>query len=305
MKAIMYHYVRENNEKQPYFKSLHIEDFINQLDYLENEFGIACYEDILKVKNGELVDKVLLTFDDGVIDHYKFVFPELKRRGKVGLFYVPTLPYVESKMLDVHKTHLILGSINARKVLETLETLITSNMLDHGDEFESKTYVHQSNDQCTLRVKRILNYFLSYDYRTKVIDELFSELLGDQSDFCSSFYMSTDQIKELVDSNMIVGSHSITHPVLSRLNEADQRKEILESFRFIEKICGTQEVKTFCYPYGGGHSFNVTTLNILDEIKNDFSFSVDPKNISQLDLSHNKQNLPRYDCNFFKHGQCR
>lgn len=305
MKAVMYHYVRAINEEQPNFKSLHVDDFRKQLDYFEEKFGIATYEDVLKVKSGIPVDKVLLTFDDGVIDHYQYVFPELKKRGKVGIFYVPTLPYVENKMLDVHKTHLILGAINASVVLRTLEGLITNDMIEHRDEFENKTYVHQSNDQCTLRVKRILNYFLSYDYRTEVIDKLFTELLGDQADYCSSYYMNKDQIRELVDKGMIVGSHSISHPVFSRLNEIEQRREIEESFQLLDEICGSQQIKTFCYPYGGKHSFNDTTVNILDEIKNDFSFSVEPMDISQSDLIESKQALPRYDCNFFKYGQCR
>jgi peptidoglycan/xylan/chitin deacetylase (PgdA/CDA1 family) len=305
MKAVMYHYVREFDKEQPYFKALHIEDFIKQLDYLEQEFGIATYNDILKVKNGIPVDKVLLTFDDGVIDHYKFVFPELKKRGKTGIFYVPTLPYAENKMLDVHKTHLILGTVDAAVVLKTLEALITSNMLEHTEEFDNKTYVHQTNDECTLRVKRILNYFLSYNYRTEVIDKLFSELLGHQEEYCSSYYMNKDQIRELVDNNMIVGSHSISHPVFSRLNEKEQRKEIVESFLLLNQICGEQKIKTFCYPYGGAHSFNSLTVNILNEIENDFSFSVEPKDISPMDLRYNKQDLPRYDCNFFKYGQCR
>ena len=54
MKAVMYHYVRDTNEDQPYFKSLHVDDFIKQLDYFDEKFGIATYEDVLKVKSGIL-----------------------------------------------------------------------------------------------------------------------------------------------------------------------------------------------------------------------------------------------------------
>lgn len=305
MKAVMYHYVRKVNKGLPYFKALHIEDFIKQLDYFEENFGIATYEDVLKVKNGTPIDKILLTFDDGVIDHYQFVYPELKKRGKVGLFYIPTQPYIENKMLDVHKTHLILGAINPKRVLKKLEALITSEMLEHKEEFEVNTYINQTNDQCTLRVKRILNYFILYKYRTEIIDRLFCELLGKQVDYCSSYYMKKEQIKELVDNGMIVGSHSISHPVFSRLNEEEQRKEIFESFQFLDEVCGTQQIRTFCYPYGGKHTFNDTTINLLNEINNDFSFSVEPQDIQTVDLHINKQALPRYDCNFFKHGQCR
>ncbi|QUM77862.1 polysaccharide deacetylase family protein [Moritella sp. 24] len=304
MKAVMYHYVRPVDANMPFFKALHIDDFKKQLDYFEQEFGIATYEDMLEVKNGKLLDKIILTFDDAISDHYEYVFPELKKRGITGVFYIPTQPYLNNKMLDVHKVHLILGSIESKIVLEKLNSYISYGMLQHTNEFEEKTYNYQTNDECTLQVKRILNYFLSYQYRTKIIDMLFLELLGEQSDYCASFYMNTAQLKELSDNAMIIGSHSISHPVFSRLSKDLQRVEIEDSFNFLSELGVINDFKTFCYPYGGDHSFNQDTVDLLNESNVDFSFSVDPCDIKTLDL--NKiQTLSRYDCNHFKYGQCR
>lgn len=301
----MYHYVREHNDNTPYFKALNIEDFRKQLDFFEQEYGIANYEDISNLKKGILTTKVYLTFDDGVSDHFQYVFPELVKRNISGIFYIPTLPYVQNKILDVHKTHLILGSTEAHKVLETLNTLILPEMLEHHDEFEKETYIYQTNDKDTLRTKRILNYYLSYKYRSQILSLLFEKFVGNESEHVKCFYMTTEQIEYMSKNKMFIGSHSINHPVFSRLNEAEQKEEIIESFKFLNTICNVNTLKTFCFPYGGSASYNDITLKILEDENCDFCFSVDPFDIDEHTFELKKQHLPRYDCNQFKFGQCR
>ena len=122
MKAIMYHYVRPFDKEYPNFKNLHIDDFKKQLDYFEVEFGFVSKENFVNsFKTGTPSKGVILTFDDGLFCHYDYVFQELKKRGLWGIFYVPTQPYVEGKLLDVHRTHLLLGKHESAKVFEFLE----------------------------------------------------------------------------------------------------------------------------------------------------------------------------------------
>lgn len=305
MKSVMYHYVRKPIQDLPFFKALDFDDFVKQLDYFEAKFGIADFEDVLSLSRGEVVNKVFLTFDDGVIDHYKFVLPELKRRGVTGIFYIPIKPYLDQKLLDVHKIHLILGSTQSDLILEQLYELINDEMIEHREEFESRTYIHQQNDECTIRVKQILNYFIKYECREEVIDVLFKKNVGNESEICKDFYMSIEQLKEMISSKMIVGSHSVSHSVFSRLDYSKQFDEICDSFGFVNNFCGEQDIKTFCYPYGGSHTYNNSTINILNNVDCDFSFSVEHRDITKDDLDNKRQELPRYDCNIFPHGQCR
>ena len=59
---------------------------------------------------------MLLTFDDGLSDHYQYVLPELRRRGLWGIFYIPAGPYQSGRMLDVHCIHLLIGRYGGEKV---------------------------------------------------------------------------------------------------------------------------------------------------------------------------------------------
>ena len=107
MKAIMYHYVREFDPAYPNFRYLDVKNFRLQLDFFEKEFGFVTKEEwnlfsltgTMPSKSG----KVILTFDDAMRCHFDFVFQEICSRGLWGIFYVPTLPYTQSKVLDVHR----------------------------------------------------------------------------------------------------------------------------------------------------------------------------------------------------------
>ena len=62
-------------------------------------------------------------------------------------------------------------------------------------------------------------------------------------------YLNSDQLRVMARMGMEIGSHSMTHPVLSRSNAKKVEYEIKESKLQLEKITG-KEVITFCYPYG-------------------------------------------------------
>ena len=92
---------------------------------------------------------------------------------------------------------------------------------------------------------------------------------------------------------------------MSKLSLEDQKQEIENSFSFLEEVTGGLQIKTFCYPYGGFHTFTDGTMKLLDKEKVKFSFNVEAREISSNDLFNNQQALPRFDCNQFPHGSCR
>lgn len=308
MKAIMYHYVRPFDPKYPNFNNLHIEDFRNQLDFFEQEYGFADKDEFHNsFKTGKPLDGVVLTFDDGLYCHYDFLYKELKKRKLWGIFYVPTQPYTQGKLLDVHRTHLLLGKFNAMDIFHYLDKLIDESLFDKTklDEFKKFTYKTQDNHPYTLLIKRILNYFISYEYREGLMDKLMAHFIPNEADILKSFYLSVSQIKEMHNAGMIIGSHTVNHPVMSRLSDEKQESQIIDSFAYLEGIVNAFEPKTFCYPYGGFHSFTDQTEALLTKHNCLYSFNVEQRDIESSDLLNRPQALPRYDCNQFKFGQVR
>ena len=63
-------------------------------------------------------------------------------------------------------------------------------------------------------------------------------------------FLTWDEINEMTQHGIFIGSHTRTHPYLPDLSYEQQRKEILESRQILkEKL--DQPINFFCYPTGG------------------------------------------------------
>ncbi len=305
----MYHYVRPNDPDLPYFRHLDIDAFRAQLDWFANTDTLLsrdAFLDSVRSCNTPPGGGVVLTFDDAFKDHFAYVLRELKSRGLWGIFYVPTGMYRTGRLLDVHRVHMLLGKWGPKAIFQSLAPMISDDMLSHKhvEDFRSATYTQQTNDEYTLHVKRTLNYYISYEYRKRVLDELMGEFFPDEKNLADGFYLSESEIKEMQEAGMLIGSHSISHPVMSKLSVSEQKAEISESFDFLEKATGGLVVRTFCYPYGGFHSFTKDTERLLEDNGCMFSCNVEPRDVTADDIKYRPQALPRYDCNMFPHGSC-
>ncbi len=308
MKALMYHYVREPDAEMPNLRFLHIDNFRKQLDYIEREFSFVArdgFDAIFKNGRNILPSGVLLTFDDGLKDHFRYVLPELLKRKLWGFFFVPTGHYKTGKLLGVHRIHYLLSRLAAETLLKDLEEILKPEMFLHAEEqkFKSITYLRQQNSDSVTLVKKLLNYYIRYECRDHVLDQLMSKYCFDESELHSKFYLSKNEIRELQAAGMIVGSHTETHRLMSKISVEEQEAEITKSFQFLNEVTGNLGSRSFCYPYGGYHSFTAETENILCKQNVVYSFNVDPRDISLEDFRNRPHALPRYDCNQFLFGQ--
>ncbi|MCW1849464.1 hypothetical protein OLQ86_06455 [Campylobacter jejuni] len=86
----------------------------NKYFFFKNHFDFVQYEDFVNLKQDlnifeKIKGKILLSFDDGLKDHYDFVFPKLLEHKIFGLFFIPTQILSRKKALDVHRIHYLLG----------------------------------------------------------------------------------------------------------------------------------------------------------------------------------------------------
>lgn len=306
MKAIMYHYVREPSDAYPRLRFLHIDNFCRQLDALQENFVFPSVATFLEgARTGALPDNAaVLTFDDGLADHYNYVFPELLKRDLWGFFFPAAAPYQTKGLLNVHRIHMITALHPAGVLLDALKGMIEDQMLvdRHKKSFETQPYRYRDDDEDLKLFKRMLNYYISDEWRETVIDQLEKIFLPDTAALCDTFYLSPGQMREMHDGGMVLGGHSVTHRVMSRLTANEQRSEILDSFDFLEGILGKLKARTFCYPYGGDHTFTDETIDLLEQANCQVGFSVEPRDINAEDLRTRKLALPRYDCTMFPHG---
>jgi peptidoglycan/xylan/chitin deacetylase (PgdA/CDA1 family) len=74
-----------------------------------------------------------------------------------------------------------------------------------------------------------------------------------------SLYMNWQQVRELRDAGMTIGSHSRTHPQLTTVDASTLRDEVETSLKDFQEHLGT-EPDLFAYPYGAWNADAVAAV---------------------------------------------
>jgi len=302
---IMYHYVRDlPNTDFPEIKGLLTVEFEGQLDYIERHYTVIDIHDVMRTIKGKKnlpSDACLLTFDDGLFDHYETVFPRLVKRRLSGSFYPSAMSILEHRVLDVNKIHFILASGNnvteiKNALFEAIEPFRKTTSLPSNNELYDK-YAQASHydEPDVVFIKRTLQVALPEHIRSAITDTLFYHYVtDDEATFAKGLYMDAAQLKEMIAAGMTVGGHGFKHNWLGTLSRNEQKAEITATLGFLEKIYNKRLPEwIMCYPYG---SYNNDTLELLSmsDCKLGLTTQVDLSNISRpLELSRlDTNNVP-------------
>ena len=304
MKALMYHYVRGFNYQFPYSKHKDIDDFYYEIKRLKNiGYKFMNISEAINLINHDVdTEKILLlTFDDGLIDHFKAAQILKELNISRGTFYITCKPYLDNKILHVHKAHLIISSQGEKSLKLLYEACDRLNIsLNNHKSFNSEkesfknAYSRHKDNNNINEFKRLINYYGSIGLRDYLLDEILDKL-GISLDI-KDIYLDLDQIEKISQMGFEIGSHGVSHTLLSRLSENEQRKELFESKIFLENCIG-KSITSFCYPYGGKKSYNHTTLKLLKDLNYLNAISVDKLDIEKEMIKNNTYEIPRYDCN--------
>lgn len=269
--AAMYHYVRPPAKDLPFFHAMTPERFESQLDRLGREWDIISLETYLAaVWNRTPLSKpsCILTFDDGVWDHYEVVFPILRRRGLSGAFFVSTAPLVEPQVLVVHRIQHLVGRIPSNDLEERLVRTVrhvapkaADRLLATNPAQVDSIYSYEPNPS-TRRVKFVLNFALEGSIQEEVTRTLFEAEFGPGPAFARRFYLNIDQVRCMAAEGMTVGSHGHRHLAMSACDRLKKQEELRTSKRLLEGWTA-RPVDTFCFPWGGVHHIDDSSEDIL------------------------------------------
>ncbi len=304
LSIVMYHYVRPiKDSAYPDLKGLELELFRQQIDYFEKEFHVVTMEQVIDAVSGKgtLPEKaMLLTFDDGYIDHYQYVFPILKEHHMQGSFFVPSALVHTPRVLDVNKIHFILVSAPIEEVLLALYEIL-NRYRSHGVQLESNevlfeklAHANRWDTKEVIFVKRMLQSYLDEDIRGKIVTELFHKFVTDSDEtFSNSLYMNKAQIIEMKQAGMYFGLHGEKHYWLNQVSEEKMKRDILNGLEFFKDVIDP-DYMAINYPYGG---YNETVVEFAKSIGCKVGFSVEARHVDFI--KENPLLLPRLDTNDF------
>lgn len=297
--AVVYHYVRDlPRTRFPRIKGMVTDAFRRQVDLLSERYEMATLESALTFLAGGYQpprDLCLLTFDDGLKDHYSAVLPVLAERRIQGLFFVPTA-CLEGVVASVHKSHFLMAALDFKEYQQAFASKLA------GLSRETSTGVNMKVAQLAYRwdapevaaFKYLLNFGLPEALRTQILDALFVEYLGGETEFARQLYLSWDEAREMQTAGMLLGGHSHNHVALAMMNDDCQRADLETCAGLLHGRLNSQPLWPFTYPYGQSKTYNSLTVRSLRDLGFACSFTTefganevnqDPFSIRRIDTN--------------------
>ena len=264
--VVMYHYVRPAtalNSLPPFssgecIDALSVEAFESQLDFLCEHFEPVSWPHLYAWREGRgnLPHRAfLLTFDDGLADHARYVAPILDRRGLQGTFFISGAVLATQQMLSAHMIHLLLARLGEQRFSESVQGLLHEmNGLSaewlgddswHGEA--ERVYHYETPERA--RLKYMLSMRLPPTVRNLALRGLFETHIGSPRRWAEDWYLSWDDLVTLHSHGHTVGGHGFAHEPYRRLSDEEQRLDLAKTAQVLRDGLGP-EVRPFSYPYG-------------------------------------------------------
>ena len=239
--------------------------FERQICFLKKIYEIVSFHDLghLNFRPKSSKDFLILTFDDGYKDNYTHAFPVLKKHRIPATVFLAT---------DYINTGRLLWYDRLARILYTSvdrpdkNTLLRSEMPQEASFLLERFFAADSSQKVScLRSLALQLKEIPEERREDLLVRLATvckvkEEAGDEN----RAMLSWDEVMEMSRHGISFGSHTRSHPMLSRVSQHEAHREITGSRRIIEEKLG-RPVTVFAYPFGKEADYSPDILRILKE----------------------------------------
>lgn len=276
-RIIMFHKVYSEGEKDKHLDCLNLELFEKLLIYCKKNYQFYTLGELVAFHHEHGVYPkyaVVLSFDDGFQSFYYLAYPLLIKYGvKASIFICPGLIDKDNTLwpeiiFDAYeKGALELNSVDLMPLIDELKKL--------------------DQEQREQRMNLLISD--EYHYEAKVAD-------------MNRALMNWSQLLEINESGLVeVGSHSLTHPILSRETREKVNTEMRLSKERIESELDNMVV-SFCYPNGQNEDYR--EIEVIELKKCGYKAAVTSE-FGLVSTDSKKYLLPRFGGDFDNLSQAK
>jgi peptidoglycan/xylan/chitin deacetylase (PgdA/CDA1 family) len=239
--------------------------FAQQMEYVKANYNLIKCEQLAAWLKGKFElppHAALVTFDDGYYDNLANAYPVLRALSIPAIIFLTTdfigakIPlywdYVAYCFSQTEKDSVylpIVGSVSWST--EEERDIVLSNWVN-----ELKAIPDVEKREIVSGLANLLNVTISED--------AFSDL-----------YLDWDQVRQLNQDGIEFGSHTMGHPILTRVDLAQVEAELMKSKKKIEDEIGSA-VFAFAYPNGQKDDFSPEIINLVQKSGMEIAFSLLP-----------------------------
>lgn len=233
LSIVIYHRVLP--EPDPLLGGGGIKSFESSLNHLAKNFNIMpLSEAVNRLQNGTLPSRAAcITFDDGYADNAEIALPLLQKHRVPATFFIAS------------------GFLDGGRMWN--DTVIESVRLATGDKLDLSSIDLGMHTITTLEQRKKTLFFLidklkhlPYAIRASQVEKLNAII---SAKLPNNLMMTSAQVRQLHHAGMGIGGHTVTHPILTRIDDSAARAEITEGKAKLEAIIDAP-VRLFAYPNG-------------------------------------------------------
>ena len=261
LRILAYHRVLDLHDEasfgaDPELVSATVADFDLQMRFVRRHFHPLRFADVLDAleHNRKLPPRsVVITFDDGHIDNYTNAFPVLRRLGMPATIFLSTEYIGSDRMFWFDRVACLLYFAPSGE-LRLLSTTFSCMLADVASRRAAAGSLLQLLKQ------------VPDEQRRACLNEL-EQRLADAVPSAANpgrHCMSWDEVRTMVKGGIEFASHTVSHPILSRLADAALLHELSESRAAILRETGC-DIPVIAYPVGKRGAYDARVLRATEQ----------------------------------------
>ncbi len=267
LRIIAYHRicdVDDSNDRE--LVSASVAEFDWQVRHIREHYHALTFADAmqcLQERRDLPRNAIVITFDDGFYDNYANAFPVLKKHGIPATFFVSSGYIGSGETFWFNQVaRMINGNPGKFFTVESRDFKLPEDIASRLELVpEVLNLLKQVPNQSRL------------DYLRDIARQL------NHVDDCDALArpMNWEQVKEMSNNGCEIGSHTVSHPILTQISAQQLSREIHDSKKEIEARIG-REIHSISYPEGMDYAYNKNVLNEVDEAGYAFGATYVPGN---------------------------
>lgn len=252
LQILTYH--RVNDEGDSVFPATPIRVFTAQMEFLARHCHVCPLETgVERLMAGDLPDNsVAITFDDGYQDNYLNAFPILKQLGITATIFLATDVIGTGRVLWHDRVFSAFRRTRAQRLERFGPESVTFSLASLPEKLRAQRPVLDILRRC------------GEQERMRWIERLNDCLQVEDEQPGTDLMLNWRQVKLMAEAGIMMGSHTMTHPILSRLDVSRVREEVMGSMNAIQEQTG-RTPRAFAYPNGTEQDFNLPVKLALRE----------------------------------------
>jgi peptidoglycan/xylan/chitin deacetylase (PgdA/CDA1 family) len=239
--------------------------FAEQMNYVQKHYNVITVEHlVLWLRNDKAIPPhaAIITFDDGYFDNLTNAYPILKERNIPALIFLTT-DYMDAN-IQFYWDYAAYCFYHTSKQSAYLPVFGTCAWSDQDTREALMMRWIEAVKQLEEDQKRQAVERLAKALDVSVIEGSFENL-----------YLTWEQVRLLSQNGIEFGSHTRSHPILTRIPLEKAREELIVSKKRIEEEINKQVI-SFAYPNGQSHDFSPDVSSLVREAGMEVAFTLLP-----------------------------